>query len=107
MPSILRSLLFLVALVVSAHSFAVTKKSSPDPRPTLFTASWCDYCAKAKAYLGKNNIRFREVNIETDDGATDFARHNGKGVPFLLIGDREIYGFSEEKYETAFAKQRK
>ena len=102
MRPVFHTFLFALTLVVASSSFASNKSSSADQRPTLFTASWCDYCAKAKIYLGLKKITYREVNIETSEGSADFSRLDGKGVPFLRLGGREIYGFSEEKYDNFF-----
>ena len=96
---------FALTLIVATSSFATNKSSSADRQPTLFTASWCDYCAKAKIYLGRKKIAYREVNIETSEGSADFSRLDGKGVPFLRVGGREVYGFSEEKYDNFFASK--
>ena len=70
----------------------------------LYTASWCGYCRKAKAWLAAKGIAFREVDIETPDGLAAFARDGGgKGVPVLLLGKTRIDGFSVEAYDEAFA----
>ena len=70
----------------------------------LYTASWCGYCRKAKAWLAAKGIAFREVDIETPDGLAAFARAGGgKGVPVLLLGKTRIDGFSVEAYDEAFA----
>lgn len=80
----------------------------PAPRETkgavLYTATWCGYCRKAKAYLAARGIAFREVDIETPDGLAAFARDGGgKGVPVLVLGKTRIDGFSVEAYDGAFA----
>ncbi|MBI5615678.1 MAG: DUF4124 domain-containing protein [Gammaproteobacteria bacterium] len=80
----------------------------PAPREArgavLYTAAWCGYCRKAKAYLAAKGIAFREVDIETPDGLAAFARDGGgKGVPVLVLGKTRIEGFSVEAYDGTFA----
>ncbi|HYD33604.1 MAG TPA: glutaredoxin domain-containing protein [Methylophilaceae bacterium] len=67
---------------------------------TLYTASWCGYCKQAKAYLAKQRIPYREVDIETQDGMAEFSRAGGSGaVPLLVAGKESVQGFSPEAYE--------
>src|SRR5882724_7133813 len=41
---------------------------TPSSGIVLFSAAWCGYCKKAKAYLAQKGISYREVNVETKDG---------------------------------------
>ncbi|MBS1189755.1 MAG: Glutaredoxin [Rhodocyclaceae bacterium] len=34
----------------------------------LYSASWCGYCRKAKAYLGERGIPYQEIDIDTPEG---------------------------------------
>ena len=67
---------------------------------TLFTASWCGYCKQAKAYLARQSINYREVDIETQDGMAEFSQAGGSGaVPLLIAGRESLQGFSPEAYD--------
>lgn len=49
---------------------------------TLYTKNNCPYCSLAKALLERNNIAFREINIEEIHTAREFLIENGhKTVP--------------------------
>jgi len=73
----------------------------------LFTASWCGFCRKAKAYLAKKQIGFTEYDVETSEGMEALARvGGGQGVPILVWRDQKLYGFSEPSYE-AFLHDRR
>jgi glutaredoxin len=71
----------------------------------LFSAIWCGYCTRAKAYLAAKAIGFHEVDIDTKDGMANFAQAGGAGggVPFLLVGGQSLRGFSAGAYDAFFA----
>jgi glutaredoxin len=73
----------------------------------LYSAAWCGYCTKAKAYLGAKGIAYREIDIDTPDGLASFAQAGGgKGVPLLLAGDQRVQGFSPGAYDQLFANRK-
>lgn len=71
----------------------------------LYSAVWCGYCTRAKAWLAARKIGFREVDIDTPDGLASFAQAGGgQGVPLLLARGQRVQGFSPQSYERVFAK---
>ena len=73
----------------------------------LYSATWCGYCAKAKAYLLGKGISYQNIDIDTNDGRTAFAQAGGgKGVPLLLAGGQRIQGFSAAAYDELFANRK-
>jgi glutaredoxin len=87
----------------TAASVAPTNKY---PKVELFVTGWCGYCKKAEAYLRVRGIPFTVYDIEKDLEAA--RRKNSlasrKGVPFALIGDQKLTGFSKAYYDRAFQK---
>ena len=58
---------------------------------TLYKTRWCADCVRAKSFLNKHGIGYREVNIEEDDAAEEIVikANNGKcKVPTLEVGGR-------------------
>jgi mycoredoxin len=56
----------------------------------MFTTSWCGYCNRLKAQMGREGIPFTEVNIEEHPTAADFVMDVNEGnqtVPTLLFPD--------------------
>ncbi len=103
------------ALPASASSYVEQlrklKASSPaiaaSGAVVLYSAAWCGYCKKAKAYLAEKGISYQEVDIDTDEGVAAFAQAGGgKGVPLLLAGGQRVQGFSPEAYDALFAKRK-
>jgi glutaredoxin len=81
--------------------------SSPSLRSSadiqLFTAVWCGFCKKAKAYLAGKNIRYQEYDIDTPDGKLAFAQAGtGSGIPLLLWKGKQMQGFSKAGYDSLF-----
>ena len=63
--------------------------AQPD-RPTMFTTTWCGYCARLKGQLKRAGVEYTEVDIEAHpDAAAIVASVNGgnQTVPTLLFSD--------------------
>jgi glutaredoxin len=73
------------------------------PIVELFVTSWCGYCKKAEAYFTKRNIPYVKYDVEKDRGAArrKSSLTQSRGVPFVLIGDIGIPGYSEAAFERA------
>jgi glutaredoxin len=73
----------------------------------LFSAAWCGYCRRAKAWLGAKGVAYREFDVDTNAGMAAYAAAGGgKGVPLLVKGGQRVQGFAEAAYEAAFAPPR-
>jgi mycoredoxin len=63
--------------------------AQPD-RPTMFTTTWCGYCARLKGQLKRSGIEYTEVDIEVHPEAADIVASVNEGdltVPTLLFSD--------------------
>lgn len=68
------------------------------PRVTVYSTASCPICVKAKTMLGKWNIDYSEVRIDTNDDTLEAFRDATQGarsVPQILIDGKLIGGFSE------------
>ena len=57
---------------------------------TMYTTSWCGFCKRLKAQLGRVGIEMDEVDIERDQAAAEFVMSVNGGnqtVPTLLFAD--------------------
>ena len=72
---------------------------------TVYSAFWCPDCREAKRFLAKNNIQFKEVDIESTPGAAEeVVKRTGKrAIPqFVIDGEwvqpyRAGHGFLYEE----------
>jgi mycoredoxin len=58
---------------------------------TVYTTTWCPDCYRAKSFMKKRGVAYREVNIENDPSAEAIvlqANHGKRKVPTLKVGDR-------------------
>lgn len=85
------------------NRLAAAKEMGSMGTPVLFSAAWCGYCTKAKSYLAAKKIGYREVDIDTEDGAKAYFEAGGKkGIPLLVAGSKRQQGFSEASYDSFF-----
>ena len=69
----------------------------------MYSASWCKYCKKAAAHFRRNNIAFREYDVEkSSKGARDYKKLRGRGVPVILIGSQRMDGFDAGKFDDIY-----
>lgn len=82
------------------------RSGAPTSGVVLYSAAWCGYCAKAKAWLASKGIAYREIDIDTPDGLASYAQAGGgRGVPLLVAGGRRVQGFSPGAYDQLFARR--
>jgi glutaredoxin len=82
------------------------RSALPTSGVVLYSAVWCGYCTKAKAWLAGKGIAFREIDIDTPDGLASFAQAGGgKGVPLLVANGQRVQGFSPAAYEQLLARK--
>lgn len=67
-------------------------------RVKIYSTGTCPYCQKAKALLGKWNVPYEEIRIDSDRSKlAEFARvtNGARTVPQIVIDGRCIGGFTE------------
>jgi glutaredoxin 3 len=64
------------------------------PPITIYTASWCGYCHRAKALLKSKNLTFHEIDVEAGAKAREemMARSGRSSVPQIFIGETHVGG---------------
>ncbi len=62
----------------------------------LYTAAWCGYCKRARAYLRSRKIPFEDLDVETTArGRREYAEINGNGVPVIFVGGQRLDGYNQ------------
>ena len=103
----------------SEHAAEQAKRRTPPQQQgmtvsadvVLYSASWCGYCKKARAWLQEHNVSFVERDIESDPGAAEamVARcsatgQKSNGVPVIDAHGTVIVGWSETALARALKK---
>lgn len=90
---------------VTRPRIAITKMAKVEPiasdgRVVLYSASWCPYCDKARAYMQRNGVAFNEHDTEKSaKGRRDYEAMNGDGIPIVLVNNHKIVGWKEREFE--------
>jgi glutaredoxin-like YruB-family protein len=77
--------------------------AKPSHSVTVYVTDTCPWCSRVKAYLRKNAIAFREVNVSRDEQeARRMVQRSGQqGVPQIDIDGQIIVGFDKPKIDSA------
>ncbi len=73
----------------------------PRPAVTMWSASWCGVCRRAKRWLDARHVTYAERDIDQSPAARrDLLARNPRGsVPTFDIGGQTMIGFSEGRME--------
>ena len=61
---------------------------------TMYTGSFCGYCARARALLERKGVKWTEIDVEADAAnRTEMLQRSGRrSVPQIFIGDHHVGG---------------
>ena len=65
---------------------------------TIYTGPLCNYCDAAKRLLTRNNVKYKEINIATVEGAMDemITKANGKRtIPQIFFDNQHMGGYDD------------
>ncbi len=79
---------------------------SDTPAVTIYSATWCGFCAAAKQYLDRLGVSYTEKDVdEKREYAEEAMKVSGQtGIPVLVIGDKTIVGFDRPKIDAALKR---
>jgi glutaredoxin len=71
---------------------------------TLYSAVWCGYCRKAKAWLGEHGVSYTDIDVDAPGGTAALAQATGgrSGIPVLVVDGHTLNGFSVGAYDAMF-----
>ncbi len=94
---------------VTRPRVAITRMAKAEPiatdgRVVLYSASWCPYCDKARAYFQNNGVAFEEHDTEKSaKGRRDYESMNGDGIPIILVSNHKIVGWKQREFDRHYA----
>lgn len=72
------------------------------PRITLYGASSCPNCRKARQYLQQLGLCFQELDVNRSPRAQKaLARLGARSVPVIMIGETRVDGFDRRQLDRA------
>lgn len=77
-----------------------TPQRASRKKVVLYSAEWCGYCTKARAYLRQRKVAFTEYDVEkSKQGADEYRRLKGNGVPLIMVGKQRVNGFNKARLD--------
>lgn len=86
----------LTLCVLSVPHTPVMEEKMSQPI-TVYTASYCPYCVRAKDLLTQKKLSFKEIDVTNPDDRMEMMEKSGgrKTIPQIFIGDKHIGGFDD------------
>lgn len=99
------ALFLAVSLLIVDRTAAYIHRPGPASEAVvIYTAEWCPFCRKLRAFLDHREIPYIEYDVEHSlQGVLGFWALRGTGVPVSVIGPDIVYGFDIEKIEISLA----
>jgi len=78
------------------------------PEVTVYSTQNCPYCRLAKAFLDRNNVPYRSIDVGIDrKAAKEMVELSGQyGVPVIVSGDEVIVGFDTDRLRELFTSEK-
>jgi glutaredoxin len=71
----------------------------------MYSADWCGVCTRARRFFKAEGIPFSEMDVDKNAGARrEWKRMNATGVPLIVVGDKRMNGFSEQRFMELYGK---
>ena len=79
---------------------------SDTPNVTIYSATWCGFCAAAKQYLDRIGVKYTEKDVDADRAnAEESMKLSGQtGIPVLDINGTIVVGFDRTRIDEALHK---
>ncbi|HEY1085288.1 MAG TPA: glutaredoxin domain-containing protein [Candidatus Saccharimonadales bacterium] len=78
------------------------------PQVTIYSTTWCAFCATEKQWMDKLGVKYVSKNIEEDEDANkellEKIGGNFQGVPVTDVAGEIVLGFDRPKLQAAFDK---
>jgi len=72
---------------------------------TVYSTPTCPYCVRAKEYLTRKGVAYKDVNVAVDRAAAqEMVQKSGQmGVPVITVDGKVIVGFDQRELERLLA----
>ncbi len=82
----------------------MTKKATK--KVVIYSTPTCPICKRAKSYLDKKGITYKDIDIAADqEAALEMIHRSGRmGLPVIFVDDQMMLGFNQSKLDEMLAK---
>jgi len=72
---------------------------------TVYSTPTCPYCVRAKEYLTRKGVAYKDVNVAVDRAAAqEMVQKSGQmGVPVITVDGKVIVGFDQRELDRLLA----
>jgi glutaredoxin len=102
----LKKLLIIIAVLFVATQWPVLRDALVPPKDysylgktyvTMYSTSWCGYCAKARRFMDRNQIAYTDLDIEKSEQANrQYESLGGGGIPLIVVNGQIIQGYDPD-----------
>ncbi|MDD4874269.1 MAG: Uxx-star family glutaredoxin-like (seleno)protein [Dehalococcoidales bacterium] len=68
---------------------------------TVYSTPTCPYCVRAKEYLTKRGVVYKDLNVAVNqEAAQEMVQKSGQmSVPVIVVDDKVVVGFDQRALE--------
>ncbi|MGY0561761.1 glutaredoxin family protein [Luteimonas sp. A277] len=70
------------------------RNSTGGDRIVMLAADWCGYCRKQQAEFSRANVRYRILDVDTEEGDRAMRAVGARAVPVTIIGQDVVRGYN-------------
>jgi glutaredoxin-like YruB-family protein len=72
---------------------------------TVYSTPTCPYCVRAKEYLTRKGVAYKDLNVAVDRAAAqEMVQKSGQmGVPVITVDGKVIVGFDQRELDRLLA----
>jgi glutaredoxin-like YruB-family protein len=77
-----------------------------DKKVVIYSTPDCPICKRAKAYLTKKGIGYKDIDVSAnEETAHEMIHRSGQmGTPVIFVGEQMMVGFNQKKMDEMLAK---
>ncbi len=77
-----------------------------DKKIVIYSTPACPICKRAKSYMDKKGVAYKDIDISTsEDAAHEMIHRSGQlATPVIFIGEQMMVGFNQKKMDEMLAK---
>ena len=78
-----------------------------DKQVVIYSTPTCPYCKRAKEYLTRREIPFKEHNVAADrKAAKEMVKKSGQlGVPVITVNGEVLIGFHQDRLDEMLSRE--